>query len=327
MWRRRSRRLTLAVALLVVIAGAGSAYAAWSATTSPPSASFSGAPDWTAPVVSSAGIQKGGATTPGWSAGYVKPGGQYYAYSQVAADTGSPASGIATGGVTAGLTALTSGQTAAAFTAGSYSSQGSTFNYRAGPFTVGAGVAAGAQTYTVTAKDNANNSKPLSATVTVDGTAPTGSDVQTVRNGGTAGKAETGDQLVLTFSEPIDPGSIISGWDGTSRSVTFEIVNGSGSAADTVAIFNGATKIAGFGTITLPDKNYVKSTVDFTSSTMVLSGSTLTVTLGTTSGGANVTTGGAGSTKWIPAATFFDRAGNVLTSTTVTESGTSDAEF
>jgi hypothetical protein len=323
-----SRRKRAAAALAVLVVGAtatGSAYAAFGATTSPPAATFSGAPDWTPPALSATTVQKGGTTTPGWFGGYVKPGGQYYVYSQVAADMGSPASGIAA--PTANLSNLTSGQTAAAFTAGTYGSQGATYNYRGGPFTVSA--AAGSRTYTVTTKDVAGNTLTSAAqTVTVDGTAPTGSDVQTARSGGTAAKAETGDSLTLTFSEPIDPASMITGWDGTSRNVTFRIVNGSGSASDAVQLLNGATPLTALGTITLPAKDYVKSTVDFTSSPMVLSGSTLTVTLGSTTGAANVTAGTAGTTTWSPGTALYDRAGNNLTSTTpLNETGGSDAEF
>jgi hypothetical protein len=321
---RRSRHAAAALAVLAAAAASGTAYAAFSATTNAPAASFAGAPDWTPPALSATGIQKGGSTTPGWAAGYVKPGGQYYVYAQVAADTGSPASGVAS--PIANLSNLTSGQTAATSTAGSYSSQGATYNYRGGPFTVSA--AAGSSTYTVTTKDVAGNSlnPPFTQTVTVDGAAPTGSDVQTTRTGGTAGVAETGDKLTLTFSEPIDPASLISGWDGTSRNVTLRIVDG-GNASDAVQLFNGVTQLTTIGTITLPDKKYVKSTVDFTSSPMVISGSTLIVTLGATTGAANVTTGGAGATKWVPAASLYDRAGNALTSSTITETGGSDAEF
>jgi hypothetical protein len=245
----------------------------------------------------------------------------------VAADTGNPASGIASpGGVAANLVNITSGQSAAALTSGSFASMGTSYNYRAGPFTVSA--AAGNALYTVTTKDTAGNlAVTPNQTVVVDGTAPTGTDVQANRVGGTAGKAEAGDKLVFTFSEPIDPDSLVSGWDGTSRNITLRIVNG-GGAADTIELWDGATKIAAMGTVTLPAKNYVTATVDFTSSPMVLSGSTLTVTLGSTTGGASVGAGTAGAIKWVPTATLYDRAGNKLVSSTVTETGApADAEF
>jgi hypothetical protein len=319
----RFRRSVIAAIALVVALGAGSAYAAFSARTSPPAASFTGAPDWTPPALTATAVQKGGATAAGWSAGYVKPGGQYYVYAQVAADTGSPASGLAS--PLGDLSALTSGQTAASFgTAGSYSSQGSTYNYRAGPFTVSA--AEGSANYTVTTRDLAGNAVTSGPqAVTVDGTKPTGSSVQTARSGGTAGVAETGDSMTFTFSEPIDPASVLSGWDGTSRNVTFRIVDG-GGGADTVQLWT-TSRITTIGTVTLPDKKYVKRTVDFTNSPMVMSGSTLTVTLGSTASANNVTTGSAGSTKWVPTTSLYDRAGNALTSTTITETGSSDAEF
>src|SRR4051794_24921837 len=133
MLRRHSRRLAVALAVLVVATGAGTAYAAWSARTSPGSSSFAGAPDWTPPAVSAATIKK---SSTGYSAGYVKPGGQYYVYAQVATDTGNPPSGLS--GVTANLASVTSGQAAAALSTGSYSVEGATYNYRAGPFTVSA---------------------------------------------------------------------------------------------------------------------------------------------------------------------------------------------
>ncbi|MEA2428679.1 MAG: hypothetical protein QOF37_2307 [Thermoleophilaceae bacterium] len=327
MARRRRRSIGTALAVLAVSAGASTAYAAWSATTGPPAASFASLPDWTVPTASPVAIQKGGATTAGYANGYVKPGGQYYVYSQVAADTGNPASGIASpGGVAANLVNITSGQSAAALTSGSFASMGTSYNYRAGPFTVSA--AAGNALYTVTTKDTAGNlAVTPNQTVVVDGTAPTGTDVQANRVGGTAGKAEAGDKLVFTFSEPIDPDSLVSGWDGTSRNITLRIVNG-GGAADTIELWDGATKIAAMGTVTLPAKNYVTATVDFTSSPMVLSGSTLTVTLGSTTGGASVGAGTAGAIKWVPTATLYDRAGNKLVSSTVTETGApADAEF
>ena len=322
MWRRRSRRGAAALVALVLSAGAGTAYAAWTATTGPPAATFSGAPDWSPPAVTATGIQKAG-TNPGYSAGYVRPGGQYYVYARVTADTGSPASGILTpGGITANLAGLTTGQPSAALTSGSYTSQSASYNYRVGPFTVSA--AAGSQPYTVSARDVAGNSVTTpTQSVVVDGTAPTGADAQGVAVGGTPGKAETGDKLVLSFSEPIDPSSVILGWDGSSRNVAVRIVNG--SKADTIEVWNGSSTIAPLGTITLPGKDYVKSSVDFTASPMALSGSTLTVTLGTTSGASNVTTGSSGPIGWVPTSSLYDRAGNALSSSTVTGSG--DAEF
>jgi hypothetical protein len=316
---RRPRKVA-ALATLVMALGGGSAYAAWSATTSPPPASFSGAPDWTPPAVTAAAIKK---STSGYSAGYVRPGGQYYVYAQVATDTGNPPSGLA--GVTSNLTGLTSGQSAAALSAGTYSVEGVTYKYRAGPFTVSA--AAGNTTYSVSARDVAANVfTTTSQPVVVDGTAPTGSDVQTTNvSGGTAGSAEAGDTLTLTFSEPIDPNALVGGWDGTARAATLELANGGGSAPDTVQLFNGTSPITALGTIRLPDKGYVKAIVDFTNSTMVLSGSTLTVTLGSTNGAKNVSTGGSGTTQWVPTASLYDRAGNALTSTTVNGSGSNAA--
>lgn len=48
----------------------------------------------------------------------------------------------------------------------------------------------------------------------VDNTAPTGTDVQASNGGATAGKVESGDAIIYTFSEEMAPASVLSGWSG-----------------------------------------------------------------------------------------------------------------
>ena len=50
-------------------------------------------------------------------------------------------------------------------------------------------------------------------TVTVDNVAPIAVDIQAV-NGGTANTMDAGDALTFTYSEPMLPASLLSGWDG-----------------------------------------------------------------------------------------------------------------
>ena len=45
----------------------------------------------------------------------------------------------------------------------------------------------------------------------VDNTAPSGTDVEAVNGGATVGKAEAGDVVSFTFSEPIEPASLLAG--------------------------------------------------------------------------------------------------------------------
>ena len=58
----------------------------------------------------------------------------------------------------------------------------------------------------------------------VDNTAPTASTVQTANKaGGIAGRPEIGDTITFTFSEPIDPKSVLSGWTGAATSAVVRI--------------------------------------------------------------------------------------------------------
>jgi hypothetical protein len=300
--------------------------------------SIAAANDFRPPLVTAAVLGKsvGGAT------GFVKQGGEYFVYANVAADTGNPASGIA--GVRADVSNVTTGSTAVPLVAGSFSAGGISYGYRSATLTANAVLAEGAKAFTVTATDNAANANSLAGSVTVDNTAPKASDVQTT-NVGTNGLAEQGDSLVLTFSEPVEPASILAGWNGTATNVTVRIVDNSllglGLGNDVVQVFNSANTTAlPLGSVDLGRTDYVSGliggTVKFgaagTRSTMTMSGNTITVVLGTYEGegvlGSNrVTAGGNGTAVWTPTATPYDRAANAMSTATATESGAADREF
>jgi hypothetical protein len=205
-----------------------------------------------------------------------------------------------------------------------------TYNYRTASVTANAVLTAGSYTYSITATDVAGNSGTQTGfTVTVDNTAPTGSDVQTANGpGGTVGKAEAGDTVTLTFGEPIDPNSVLAGWTGASSSVVVRINNAS---PDTLQVWNASnTAQVPLGTVSLANGSYVSANRTFgatgTASTMIMSGSSITITLGTASGTTGtVTTSGVMS--WPPTATLTDRAGNACSTLSVSESGSADVEF
>ena len=115
-----------------------------------------------------------------------------------------------------------------------------------------------------------NNGTQAGLTVTVDNTAPTASDNQpTNKVGGTAGQAEAGDLVTLTFSEPIEPCSLLANWDGTSTTVTARLTNS--ATSDPLTIWDAAnTTQLNFGSIDT-GANYVRSSATFTPSTMVAS--------------------------------------------------------
>jgi hypothetical protein len=180
--------------------------------------------------------------------------------------------------------------------------------------------------------DTAGTATTTTDSVTVDDTAPKGTDIQTANvSGGTVGKAELGDSMTLTSSKAIDPNTIQSGWSGASTPVIIKIVNGTGSSDDTLQVLDASgSTVLPFGTIDLGRKDYVTSTITFgapgTASTMVQSGATITLTLGTPSAAA-ATAAGTGTMTWTPSATVTDAAGNAMATTAVTETGTADKDF
>jgi hypothetical protein len=291
--------------------------------TNPQSASA--VADFVPPVIGTSVIAK----TAGGVSGSIRQGGTYYVYANVT-DTGNPSSGVAS--VTANVSNVTTGQTAAALTAGTYTVDGVAYNYRSASLTASNPLSAGSKTYTLASADGAaNSSSQTGLAVVVDNTVPTGFDVQTNNGGGTAGKPESGDSISLTYSKPMDPASIVSGWNGASPQTVVVRLNDSGKN-DILAVYNAANSSAiPLGTVTL-NGDYVgaggatfgasgtASSLEWTSS------STFRVTLGTVSGTVK-TDASNNNMSWAPSAGATDRAGNPASTSSATELGTSDKDF
>lgn len=331
----------VAVGVLAAAIGLGSitpSFAAFASRAENAGNSITAASDFRPPQAVAVALAKVSGGTPG----FVKQASGYFVYANVATDTGNPASGTAA--VTVNATNFTSGATAIPLVAGSYSAGGVSYNYRSASLLADPALAQGAKPFTVTATDKALNSASLAGSATVDNTAPAGADAQTA-NAGTNGLAEAGDSLVLTFSEPVEPGSILSGWTGVPTSVVVRI-NDNGALGlplgnDSVQIYNaGNLTMLPLGTIDLGRSDYVAGllggTVRFgasgTASTMSMSGSAVTIVLGTYNATlildpARTTAGGTGTAVWTPAATPYDRAENAMSVATATESGAADREF
>ena len=106
-------------------------------------------------------------------------------------------------------------------------------------------------------------------------------------NAGTNGLAEQSDTLVLSFSEPVEPESILAGWSGAATNVVVR-VNDNGllglpAGNDAVQVWNAANSAAlPLGTVDLGRSDYVAGllggNVRFgasgTPSTMTMSGNT-----------------------------------------------------
>lgn len=322
---RRQRRfaVTLLAALLGLATTAGVVWALYTDDAASDGNELVAAADWVAPSATASVIGK----SQGGAPGFIRQGGTYMVYANVG-DGGAPASGIA--GVAANASSITTGQSAAALSAGSFSIGGVAYGHRSGTLTANASLAAGTYSYSLTSKDLAGNSGTQSGyTVTVDNTAPTAADVQAAnKTGGTAGRPELGDSVTFAFSEPIDPHSILANWTGAATSVVVRLTNATG---DPLTVYNAAnTTQLPLGSVNLGRNDYVTASATFgasgTASTMALSGNAITITLGTASAGPS-TAASTGTMTWTPSASAYDRAGNAETTTVRAETGTADREF
>jgi hypothetical protein len=342
-----ARRVWKGAAVLGVVAAIAliaipAALAAFGAKTQNEGDIVTAAADFTPPAITAAAIGK----TVGGATGFIKQGGTYYVYATVATDTGHPASGIAS--VTANVTTITTGQTAVALVAGTYTAGGVSYNYRSAALTAAAVLGEGTKAFTITATDKAGNAKTFSANVTVDNTPPKASDIQTANGGATVGRAEEKDSITYTFSEPIEPESILAGWNGSATNVVVRMVDngllGLATGNDELIVNNAANSAAlPLGTVNMGSGEYVTSllggalggSIYFgatgTASSMTMSGNTVTITLGTYSAESilvgRATAGTAGSMIWTPVATPFDRAANPMSTTPVTQTGAAKKEF
>jgi hypothetical protein len=277
------------------------------------------------PVVSTAAIAK----SAGGTVGAIKQGGAYYVYANVTG-SGTPPAGL--GSLTADVSAITTGQTTAALSSGSYTIDGQSYNYRSAQLTAKGSLSAGSDAFSVKLTDSAGTATTTSYSVTVDNTAPRASNIQTTNvSGGTAGKPEQGDTVSFTFSEPIDPDTVLSGWDGGAQSVIVAILDGGTSSDDKLEVLNASTLAQlPLGTVDLGRKDYVSKTTAFgvtgTATSMVLTGSAVTVTLGTPGATAG-SAAGTGTLAWTPSSTVTDLAGNAMSTTAVNETGTADKDF
>jgi hypothetical protein len=317
--RPRSIRSLALVALAGLALGAlgGATVAAFSGTTSVSTNAMTTDTDWTPPSGSSV-IARTAATL----GGAIAQGSTYYVYAN-ATDAGNPASGVAS--VRADVSNITAGQTNVALstTGGPWTIGGVSYAYRSGSLTADNPLAAGSKTYTLTLTDSHSpaNSATQSFSVTVDNTGPTALDIQAnVGNG----IPEAGDQLIYTYSETMDPGSILAGWTGSPASVQVFMRNGGCGTNDSATVLDsgGGTGVK-LGTVCVGD--VVNGNRTFTTSTMVLAGATVTVTLGGNPGGTKAASNT--TLTWTPDTAATDVAGNACPAASATESGSLDTDF
>lgn len=325
--------LFAALCLGATAAGAGMTSASFRGETESPANEVSAAPDFVAPEVSVPAVGK----LAGGLLGSVAAGGGYHVYAKVS-DTGNPASGVAS--VSADLGAVSAGKDAVPLEPGTFEVEGKSYNYRSAELAVDASLADGDYSFSITAKDGADNARTYKdPAVKVDSSAPSAADVQSANGGSTAGRPEEGDTVTFTYSEPVDPYSVLTGWGGGKTNVVARIVNGGllGLGNDELVVYDPTnTTQLSLGSVDLGRTDYVGTELlgglttfgaSLSPSTMVADGRTITVTLGTPAELDVNTAADSGTMAWAPSDGATDAAGNKAASTAAQESGAADKEF
>ncbi len=163
----------------------------------------------------------------------------------------------------------------------------------------------------------------------VDNTAGRGIDVQTT-NGGTAGRIDSGDTLVLTYSERVNTATVKSGWDGSATDVSVRVRDGlllnlslndvldvPGTNLGSIALNADFIGLLSTGT----------ATASMTASTETVNGVDRTVVTLRITQNTTMSTTSAATMVWTPSAAVTDLAGNPFLTTAVTESGANDRDF
>ena len=178
----------------------------------------------------------------------------------------------------------------------------------------------GTYTVTVTQTDAAGNVGTSDAvTFTVDTTAPTATNLTTTNGAtGPAGLFDLDDTITFTYSEAMDPASIVTGWDGTgTQAVMLNFTNGT---TDTLAITNAGATVHLASAINL-NATYLKKNWATTGVLTRTSATSYTVKFDVTPGN-NVATkvpAGGANIAWTPDTAAKDLAGNAAPSTTFTQ--------
>jgi hypothetical protein len=320
--RRRASWALVAALPVLAVAGVELTSAAFSGGSANPANDLRARSDWSPPVASASVIAKAS----GGSGGYIRPGASYHVYATVT-DSGNPPSGTST--VTADVSSVTSGQTAAPLLSGSFSVDGGTYTHRSAALTANAALADRSHAYTLALRDGADNTAARTGLSVVGDSTPANATDLHLDNaaGGTRGKPEAGDQLVLTYSEPVDPTTVLAAWTGTATGAVVRITDGGSQGNDILTIRNAAgTAQLPLGSIDLRRRDFVTATRDFSASTMSRNAATISVVLGTPNGATGTVTV-AGTMLWTPSSSVTDRAGNPTSLTAVAETGTADLDF
>ena len=180
----------------------------------------------------------------------------------------------------------------------------------------------------ITTDKSGNTFTSAAVMVEVQNAAPTTTAVQLVNGGSTAGKAEQGDQIVVTYSQTLSVSTMCSTWSGnfTDQSltalgdVTVTLTDG-GAGNDTMTV-TSATCTFHFGTINLGSASYVtggsktfsgSTTADRSTIAWNAATHTLTITLGKAAGAGTVGTVASSNATYTPEVAIKNGFGTAIT--------------
>ncbi|GAA2074066.1 hypothetical protein GCM10009821_10740 [Aeromicrobium halocynthiae] len=153
-------------------------------------------------------------------------------------------------------------------------------------------------------------------------------DIQAAHGGSAIGRPDAGDRITYTFNREVDLGSILSGWDRGSRSVTGRFTSNLFFSDSTLSIDGTQLGIIDLGA---RYNNFLNGTTTFTA-TMTASTDTATgtprtvVTVVLTSSPNLANPGGTPTMVWTPAA-VRDTLGRAIAASSATESGPASRDF
>lgn len=177
-----------------------------------------------------------------------------------------------------------------------------------------------------------NGTQTVSQTVTgvrVDNPLMRGLSVHVSNGRGWGGEVDPGDQIVYTFSEQANLGSVTPGWNGGSIPVTVRLQDG-GLINDSIDILRGGSQV-NLGSVNLRN-NYINTGATATfnatmnASTTTVNGAqrtVITVTLGEQASGGSVTRGVLfpSTMIWSPSSAVTNQFGIPMSTDTVSTSG------
>ncbi|MEU4621774.1 hypothetical protein AB0G04_17590 [Actinoplanes sp. NPDC023801] len=184
-------------------------------------------------------------------------------------------------------------------------------------------------TVRVVASDSGNRSSESTSTFTVDAKRPEPGGVRTANAAtGTIGTIDAGDSFTLTYSETIDPASILSRFNGSPIAVKVEMTQQSGNSPDVLRVLDGTTALP-IGSMVLGARGYLQSssqTVNASMSYSATDGLRITFTASAPRNGQSQPTLRS-ALSWTAAEGGTDLHGNHVVAATVSEPGNPHLQF